>query len=111
MDIDDVHMEQGTWQDVPFRLKDGGELPFDVRTEVFYVESGDLDQPLSGGQTSLHKKVAVTVRAQGAIHANRYPDGFVRLERVFSYSQDRARNRYFDAYPAGTALDELDSDE
>ena len=58
-DIDDAHMAADEWQDVPFHLKDGRELPFDVQVNVFYVDPSNLDLPLASGQRSLHKKVVV----------------------------------------------------
>ena len=92
-DIDDAHMAPDSWQDVPFRLKDGKELPFDVHVEVFYVDPSDLDTPLSIGQRSLHKKVVVTLRAKRHVRQKRYNNGFVRLERIFSYDIKKAENR------------------
>ncbi|GMQ83018.1 MAG: hypothetical protein BMS9Abin05_2490 [Rhodothermia bacterium] len=98
LDIDDADMAPDQWQDVPFRLKDGKELPFDVRVEVFYVDPSDLDKPLPTGQRSLHKKVIVKVRAKRHVRQNRYNDGFVRLERIFSYDIKKAENRLREKY-------------
>jgi hypothetical protein len=93
LDVDDAHMSPDEWQDVPFRLKDGKELPFDVHVDVFYVDPANLDMPLTTGQRSLHKKVVVKVRAKRHVERNRYKDGFVRLERIISYDNKRAENR------------------
>lgn len=93
LDIDDAHMAADEWQDVPFRLKDGKELPFDVRVEVFYVDPSDLDTPLPAGQRSLHKKVVVKLRAKHHVRQKRYDNGFVRIERIFSYDIKKAENR------------------
>ena len=98
-DIDDSHMAADEWQDVPFRLKDGKELPFDVQVRVFYVDSSNLDQPLVSGQRTLHKKVIVKVRSKRHVKQNRYNDGFVRLERIFSYDVKRAENRLKEKFP------------
>ncbi|GMQ83015.1 MAG: hypothetical protein BMS9Abin05_2487 [Rhodothermia bacterium] len=97
-DLDDADMAPGEWQDVPFRLKDGKELGFDVRVEVFYVDLSDLDKALPAGQVSFHKKVVVRVRAKRHVLQKRYANGFVRLERIFSYDNSRAKNRFEDVY-------------
>ena len=98
VDVDDAHMADGTWQDVPFHLKDGKELPFDVHVDVFYVDPSNLDQPLTAGQRSLHKKVVINVRAKRHVQQNRYSNGFVRLERIISYDTKRAENRLKEAF-------------
>jgi len=97
-DIDDAHMAEGEWQDVPFRLKDGRELPFEVHVEVFYVDLSDLDTPLYSGQKSHHKKVIVRIRAKRHTRQNRYSNGFVRIERIFSYDVKKAENRLREKY-------------
>ena len=97
-DIDDVHMLESEWQRVPFNLKDGKELPFDVNVEVFYVDSDNLNSPLSSGQRSMHKKVVVRVRSTHHAMQHRYQDGFVKLERIFSYDKKRAENRFAEKY-------------
>jgi hypothetical protein len=94
MDVDDANMAPGTWQEVPFRLKDGKELPFEVNVEVFYVDPSHLDTPLPAGSRSMHKKVVVRIRSKIHAEQNRYPDGFVRLERIYSYDEKRAKNRF-----------------
>lgn len=113
-DIDDAHMAADAWQDVPFRLKDGKELPFDVQVRVFYVDPSNLDQPLVSGQKSLHKKVVVKVRSKRHVKQNRYNDGFVRLERIFSYDVKRTENRlkeeFKDAAPPDNGNDPPDDD-
>jgi len=98
LDIDDAHMAPGEWQDVPFRLKDGKELPFDVHVEVSYINASNMDQPLGVGQTSLHKKVVVQLRSKRHVRQNRYSEGFVRLERIFSFDTKRAENRLREKY-------------
>jgi hypothetical protein len=109
LDVDDAAMPEGDWQNVPFRLKDGHELPFDVHVDVFYVDPSDLDTPLPDGQTSLHKKVVVKVRADRHVKQNRYKDGFVRLERIFSYDVKRAKNRFREEFgnPIENILDDV----
>jgi hypothetical protein len=97
-DLDDSHMAPDDWQEVPFRLKDGKELPFDVNVEVFYVDPSDLDNPLPPGATSFHKKVVVKLRAKHHVQSKRYLKGFVRLERIFSFDRKRAENRMKDEY-------------
>ena len=98
-DLDDAHMAPGEWQAVPFRLKDGKELGFDVRVEVYYVDPSDLDTPLPAGQVSFHKKVVVYLRANRHVRQNRYVNGFVRLERIFSFDTKRAEFRTKEEYP------------
>jgi len=98
VDIDDAHMPTDQWQDVPFRLKDGKNLPFEVNVQVFYIDPSNLDSPLPDGETSLHKKVVVKIRSDRHVKQNRYHNGFVRLERVFSYDKRRAENRLFEKY-------------
>lgn len=97
-DIDDAHMGPNEWQAVPFRLKDGDELKFDVNVEVFYVDADDLNTPLLTGYRSMHKRVVVRIRSQHHRAQNRYEDGFVRLERIFSYDKKRAENRFVEKY-------------
>ena len=98
LDIDDADMADDEWQDVPFRMRYGKELPFDVQVQVYYVDAADMDTPLPSGQTSNHKKVVVKVRSQHHVKQNRYPNGFVTLERVFSYNETRAENRHREKY-------------
>jgi len=98
LDIDDVHMDDTEWQEVPFRLRNGNELRFDVQAQVFYVNPLDLDSPLPPGLESLHKKVIVKVRSKHHAQQNRFPEGFVRIERVFSYDSRRAENRLIEKY-------------
>ena len=41
----------------------------------------------------LHKKVVIKVRAKRHVRQKRYNNGFVRLERIFSYDVKKAENR------------------
>ena len=104
-DVDDVHMAPDEWQSVPFKLKFGDEISFDVNVEVFYVSPDDLNTPLSAGQRSMHKKVVVRIRSPHHATQNRYGNGFVRLERIFSYDKNRAENRYAQKYGDPTPPD------
>ncbi len=110
-DIDDADMADDEWQEVPFRLKDGKELPFDVQVRVFYVDPSNLDQPLLSGQKSLQKKVVVKVRSKRHVKQNRYTNGFVRLERIFSYDVKRAENRLKEQYGDTTPTDPPPDDD
>ena len=105
LDIDDADMADDEWQETPFRMRYGKELPFDVQVQVFYVDPSDLDTHLPAGQKSFHKKVVVKVRSKHHVKQNRYPDGFVRLERIFSYNETRADNRLREKYGDPVVVD------
>jgi hypothetical protein len=90
-DIDDVHMSEDEWQAVPFTMRNGSSIPFEVNVQVYYVNSADLDTPLMDASVTKHKRVAVTVRSPLQAEAGRYVDGLVILERVFSYDSASAK--------------------
>lgn len=75
------------------------ELDFDVRTDVFYVDTANSMTPASG--KTRHKRVTMDIRAN---YVPGSADGFVRVTRVVSYDPIKADMDYenSDAYNSGS---------
>lgn len=94
-DVDDVATV--TWQAVPFTFHDGHEVIMQVRIAVDYVEEGDPS--LVTDIPTHHKRVIVEVRAPELTSGDSLPSASVHLERVFSYSPERALADHARIYP------------
>lgn len=98
-DLDDAHSLVGDstiWKPVPFELRDGQAVPFEVAVTVQYVDAGNFDLPVAG--PTGHKLVTVRVRSEHHVARGRFTEGVVRLERVVSYEAARAASAYEAAY-------------
>ncbi|MEM9997849.1 MAG: hypothetical protein AAF809_09120 [Bacteroidota bacterium] len=98
-DLDDAHsLINGiaVWQPVPFELRNGQTVPFEVAVTVQYVHESAFDLPVAGPTD--HKLVTVRVRARHHVERGRFTDGVVRLERVVSYEEERVIRAYEAVY-------------
>ncbi|MEL6769964.1 MAG: hypothetical protein AAFN13_08375 [Bacteroidota bacterium] len=100
-DLDDAHSHVNditVWQPVPFTLRNGQSVPFEVAVTVQYVHPNAFDLPVAGPTN--HKLVTVRVRSEHQVQRGRYTDGVVRLERVMSYEEATAVRAYEARYGA-----------
>ncbi|MEM8598782.1 MAG: hypothetical protein AAGF99_02580 [Bacteroidota bacterium] len=100
-DLDDAHSlinDIAVWQPVPFTLRNGQSVPFEVAVTVQYVHPSDFDLPVAG--PTGHKLVTVRVRSTHQVERGRFTDGVVRLERVMSYEEATAVRAYAAHYGA-----------
>ena len=91
-DLDDAHMADSLWQSVPFGMRGGVDLPFEVNVAVVYVDDVDLETVLTAG-TSNTKRVRVRVRSRMHTQMGRYEQGIVQLDRLYAYNEDKELER------------------
>ena len=92
-DLGDLHMDSGEWQPYTYVVEvvDGDTLsiPFEVNTQVSYVNIAYPDSTLPSSVRTKTKKVTVQVRSVQHQHENS-ARGKVTIERMFTYDADAA---------------------
>ena len=83
-DVDDVVSE--AWQPVEVELAHGRTLPFEIRTDVYYVD--DPASVVRAAGRTRHKRVTLSVRSPHL--RNRTADGIITTTRVISYDPIKA---------------------
>lgn len=107
-DVDDVDSDE--WRPVRINLAHGRSLPFDVRTQVYYVADPESMEP--AGQPTLHKRILIDVRSK---YVGYQDEGLYRATRVVSYDpikaeMDYENSEYYDpTYGSGTTNENPDT--
>ena len=98
-DIDDL--DNLDWTEVDVALAHGRSLSFEVRTQVYYVDSPASMTPSS--VPTLHERVVMDLRSDYDLQEG---DGQIRVTRVFSYDPVKAAMDYenSDVYDSGDTL-------
>lgn len=100
-DVDDVSSDE--WRPVDIQLAHDRTLPFEVRTQVYYVS--DPESMAVSADPTLHKRVLIDVRSRYMAYAD---EGLYRATRVVSYDpikaeMDYENSEYYDpTYGSGT---------
>lgn len=100
-DIDDL--DDLGWTPVYVTLAHGRTLDFEIKTDVYYVDSPSSMTPSSS--RTRHKRVDMNLRSD---YATAGEDGILRVTRVFSYDPIKAEMDYENSehYNSGTATEE-----
>ena len=109
-DVDDISSDE--WRPVDVELSHDRSLPFQVRTQVYYVDDPDAMDPADA--PTLHKRILIDIRSRYMAYAE---EGLYRATRVVSYDpvkaeMDYERSDYYDpTYGSGEETEEPTTNE